>query len=249
MLTPKSVQERLYPPQKKAAAGKIARETAQILGNATIISQSAKSCSACEIADERPKPTDLILVIHGIGQKLSERVESFHFTHAINAFRRQVNVELDSDNIAPWLRQDLGTVMVLPINWRSTLKLEEGGGLEPDTTPEVGDPTKNRFDLKDITPESIPAVRGLISDVMLDIPYYLSHHKPKMVEAVIHEANRVYRLWCINNPGFQENGRYMFPDPTPPVRYRKWSIACVWGAKKDFTSYMLVDKDMLTPNC
>ncbi|KAL2044346.1 hypothetical protein N7G274_003051 [Stereocaulon virgatum] len=199
--------EKLYPPQKKAVVAGAGHETTRTLRDATITSQNLKSCPACVSAHERPAPTDLILVIHGIGQKLSERVESFHFTHAINAFRRQVNVELESEIITPWLRQDLGTLMVLPINWRSTLKLEEGGGLEPDPTPDDGDPTRNKFGLQDITPESIPAVRGLITDVMLDIPYYLSHHKPKMIEAVTHEANRVYRLWCINNPGFQENGR------------------------------------------
>lgn len=42
---------------------------------------------------------------------------------------------------------------------------------------------------------------------MLDIPYYFSHHKLKMIEAVIKEANRIYRLWCTRNPGFDENGR------------------------------------------
>lgn len=42
---------------------------------------------------------------------------------------------------------------------------------------------------------------------MLDIPYYLSHHKKKMIEAVVKEANRVFRLWCRNNPGFEETGR------------------------------------------
>ena len=50
-----------------------------------------------------------------IGQKLSERVESFHFTHNINRFRRQMNVELESDPVRPWLRQDLGSIMVLPV--------------------------------------------------------------------------------------------------------------------------------------
>ena len=167
---------------------------------------SQKTCTACASAEDRPKPTDLILVIHGIGQKLSERVESFHFTHAINAFRRQINVELESASVQPWLRQDLGGIMVLPINWRSTLKLEEGG---PRPNPNHKDETssQNQFTLKDITADSIPAVRNLISDVMLDIPYYLSHHKPKMIEAVVREANRVYRLWCKNNPGFEEAGK------------------------------------------
>lgn len=168
-----------------------------------------KSCLACEEgAGDKPMPTDLILVIHGIGQKLSERVESFHFTHAINAFRRQINLELNADVVKPWLRPDLGGVMVLPINWRSTLKLEDGGPQpDPNSRLENSDPFKNEFLLKDITAESLPAVRNLISDVMLDIPYYLSHHKSKMIEAVVREANRVYRLWCINNPGFHESGR------------------------------------------
>lgn len=91
------------------------------------------------------------------------------------------------------------------INWRSTLKLEDGHELDPNRKDDRS--SKNQFNLKDITAESIPAVRNLISDVMLDIPYYLSHHKKKMIEAVVKEANRVYRLWCRNNPGFEETGR------------------------------------------
>ena len=86
------------------------------------------------------------------------------------------------------------------------MKLEDGGP-EPNPNRKDNHSSKNQFNLKDITAESIPAVRNLISDVMLDIPYYLSHHKKKMVEAVILEANRVYRLWCRNNPGFEEGGR------------------------------------------
>ena len=165
-----------------------------------------KSCLACENAQAQPMPTDLILVVHGIGQKLSERVESFHFTHAINAFRRQVNLELNEEVVKPWLRHDLEGVMVLPINWRSNLKLDSGE-LEQDPNQKVSSSAKNQFTLKDITAESLPAVRNLISDVMLDIPYYLSHHKPKMIEAVISEANRVYRLWCSNNQSFHQSGR------------------------------------------
>ncbi|KAL2817157.1 DDHD domain-containing protein [Aspergillus granulosus] len=160
-------------------------------------------CYACAMEESRPTPTDLIFVIHGIGQKLSERMESFHFTHAINAFRRQVNVELNSEEVWPHVRDGHGGIMVLPINWRSTLSLEDAN-LESQVTD---DPATNHFTLKDITPETIPAVRSLISDVILDIPYYLSHHKPKMIEAVVKEANRVFRLWCENNPGFQQNGR------------------------------------------
>jgi hypothetical protein len=43
---------------------------------------------------------------------------------------------------------------------------------------------------------------------MLDIPYYLTTgHHDKMVAAVTHEANRIYRLWCVNNPGFAQHGK------------------------------------------
>ncbi|KAK2736404.1 hypothetical protein FQN57_000781 [Myotisia sp. PD_48] len=160
-------------------------------------------CYACQMEDMRPNVSDLVLVIHGIGQKLSERVESFHFTHAINSFRRQVNIELSSDTVWPHMRSEQENIMVLPVNWRSTLSLE-------DTDVGVARPeglNANRFSLKDITPESIPGIRNLISDVMLDIPYYLSHHKQKMVFAVVKEANRIYRLWCQNNPSFQTKGR------------------------------------------
>ena len=51
-----------------------------------------------------------------IGQKLSEKVASYHFTYAINAFRREVNVELTDETVKPWLRKDLGNVMVLPVS-------------------------------------------------------------------------------------------------------------------------------------
>lgn len=112
-------------------------------------------------------------------------------------------MELNSEPVWPHVRQDHGGIMALPVNWRSTLSLEDAT-LESQA---VNDPAANHFTLDDITPETIPAVRSLISDVMLDIPYYLSHHKPKMIQAVVKEANRVFRLWCKNNPGFQQHGR------------------------------------------
>lgn len=149
---------------------------------------------------ESPQVTDLVLIIHGIGQKYASRYESFHFTHAINSFRREINVELGSREIRARLRKDIGGIMALPINWRHSLSFDEGGFRDDD-------PTVNEFSLDDITPETLPSVRNIVSDVMLDIPYYMSHHQPKMIAAVTREANRVYQLWCKNNPGFAENGR------------------------------------------
>jgi hypothetical protein len=65
---------------------------------------------------DRPEVTDLVLVIHGIGQKLSERMESYHFTHSINTFRREVNVTLGDDSVKLDLRDSVGGIMVLPVS-------------------------------------------------------------------------------------------------------------------------------------
>lgn len=197
--------ERLHPskatPQKRKA-----QAAAPQSGDATTAS-SHPECPACKADSEKPPVSDLVFVIHGIGQKLSERVESFHFTHAINAFRRSVNLQLNEDAVKNHLQPDLGGLMVLPINWRHTLSLEDGDGDNETGAKKGQDAADNHFGLKDITPPSLPAVRSLINDVVLDIPFYLSHHRSKMVQAVVKEANRVYRLWCRNNPGFHEKGR------------------------------------------
>ena len=150
---------------------------------------------------ERPKVSDLVLVVHGVGQKLSERMESFHFTYAMNSFRRECNVEAGTKEVKSRFRDDMGGIMVLPVNWRHSLSFEDGGYRDGEG------PADNEFSLTDITPETLPGVRSLVSDVMLDVPYYMSHHQPQMIAAVIREANKVYQLWCQNNPGFAEEGR------------------------------------------
>ena len=164
----------------------------------------AAVCLACKLEKEKSQVTDLVLIAHGIGQKFAERVESFHFTHAINAFRREINIELGNPAVKSVLREGHNGIMVLPVNWRHALSFEDGGPMrEEDNAKNLAE----RFSLKDIEPTSIPAIRSLISDVMFDIPFYMSHHKRKMIETMVTEANRVYRLWCRNNPGFAENGR------------------------------------------
>lgn len=92
--------------------------------------------------------------------------------------------------------------MILPLNWRVGLSFDSG-----DPVPKGTEDRAESFDLKDIEPSTIPAVRSMISDVMFDIPFYMSHHKGKMITALVREANRVYRLWCRNNPGFSDKGR------------------------------------------
>lgn len=147
-----------------------------------------------------PKVTQVVFVIHGIGQKLSERVESFSFTYAINGFNMALTELLSTENVQQYVEADTN-VLVLPVNWRRTLNFEilkqavKGG-------ENAGDGSRP-YTLEEITMKSIPSVRGIISDVILDIPYYMSHHKSSMVTAVVTEANRIYQLFMRHNPLFE----------------------------------------------
>ncbi|KAM3079663.1 hypothetical protein ACMFMG_006076 [Clarireedia jacksonii] len=192
--------EKLHPSKRTNTSNKTPYKTG---GYGRTAGSKPDSCPACQAQEEVPEFSDLCLVIHGIGQKLSERMESFHFTHAVNGFRTEVNRELCNPDVKKVLREDLSGVMVLPVNWRKDLVFEDGG----PTKSGDKDDAESTYTLNDITLPTIPAVRGLICDVMLDIPYYLSKHKPKMIAALIAEANRIYRLWCKNNLGFHKKGR------------------------------------------
>lgn len=105
--------DRLHP-QKKSAAMQKAQEGVSTSQSGAPPNRRKKADAELAMS-ERPKVTDLVLVVHGIGQKLSERMESFHFTHAINAFRREVSVELGTDSVKSQLRKDMGGIMVLPV--------------------------------------------------------------------------------------------------------------------------------------
>ncbi|KAG5357707.1 putative phospholipase [Yarrowia sp. C11] len=147
---------------------------------------------------EYAKIKQLIFVLHGIGQKLSEKVASFTFTFAINHFRVLVKEQLKSPrtkNCLPEDRHNEDSVAILPINWRRLVDFEELGSMHRDSG-------SSGYSLKDITVNSIPSVRGLIGDVLLDIPYYMSHHRPLLLHAAATEANRIYRIFCKHNPGF-----------------------------------------------
>ena len=166
--------DKLHPPKELSPKAKKAEEGTSTSAGGIQPDDRRKNDPDLASA-ERPKVTDLIFVIHGIGQKLSQRMESFHFTHAINAFRREVNVEVGGRECKSKFREDMGGIMVLPINWRHQLSFEEGGYRDGHE-----DAAHNEFNLLDITPDTLPQVRNIVSDVMLDIPYYMSHHQPKV---------------------------------------------------------------------
>jgi hypothetical protein len=109
------VWDRLHPPQKGPTATKAHHGVSSAGGG---MDPNLRHWVDPTLAQsERPEVTDLILVIHGIGQKLSERVESFHFTHSINSLRRDINVELGTDVAKMHFRQGMGGIMILPVRF------------------------------------------------------------------------------------------------------------------------------------
>ena len=171
-------------------------------------------CPGCQYDRRRAQITDLVLVAHGIGQKYSKRVESYSFTLAINAFRRAVNVELENEEVKGILRDGQNGIMVLPVNWRLAVSLEE----DEETPNESGAVAKEDFTLKDIEPHTIKAVRGIISEVMFDVPFYMSSkHKPKMIAGLVAEANGIMRLWARNHPD----------EPLPRIHFIGHSLGSV----------------------
>lgn len=141
-------------------------------------------------------------------------MESFTFTHGINRFRTHLNNERENDLLKDDIRPNYHPC-ILPVNWRSRLSFDfdrppssaSRPRLSRQSTSTSGAIEDNVFTLKDLQPKSIQIVRDLIKDVMLDIPYYLSSHKEKILEAVVAEANRLWEVFCRCTPHFERTGR------------------------------------------
>ncbi|KAL7410798.1 DDHD domain-containing protein [Mrakia frigida] len=144
---------------------------------------------------------ELFLVVHGIGQQLASTHESFNSVYDSNTLRIEAQKQAECEAVKQMMGGD--QVQFLPIQWRGSLKFKTASTTEEDETHSLS----NRFALEDITlKKTIPYVRELINNVLLDIPFYLSKHRESMIEAVATEANRTYRLWTRRHPDFEKNG-------------------------------------------
>ncbi|CAH1756923.1 9712_t:CDS:10 [Entrophospora sp. SA101] len=167
-----------------------------------------------ECEDEVRVIDHLILVIHGIGQKLSERMESINFVNDVNVFRKTIrktfsNVNNPSEaNYKSYSKSRFGKgVQVLPIQWRQEIKFgvaSEDENIQRDLgIPEI---EEGQTTLDEITLEGVPTLRNLISDVLMDVLLYMTpRYREMMINIVTREANRVYNLFIERNPKFLEN--------------------------------------------
>ncbi|CAD0107457.1 unnamed protein product [Aureobasidium uvarum] len=156
----------------------------------------------------------LLLVTHGIGQRLGLRMESVNFVGDVNTLRKTLKAVYGESADLQALNSEVNAlpkncrIQVLPINWRHKLDfpnralkhnrkehdLAFGGFGEEEDYP----------NLDNISVEGVPAVRNLITDLALDILLYQSPaYKDAIATIVLEECNRIYKLFCERNPSFK----------------------------------------------
>ena len=155
----------------------------------------------------------LILITHGIGQRLGMRMESVNFVHDVNVLRKTLKSVYQSSPDLQALNSEVGKlpkncrVQVLPVVWRHLLdfpkqSLKQNRKEQDLTDVDFGD-EEDYPSLTDITVDGVPAVRNLITDLALDILLYQSAYREHIAGIVQRECNRIYRLFLQRNPYFK----------------------------------------------
>lgn len=164
--------------------------------------------------DEQNRPIEhLLLVTHGIGQRLGLRLETVNFVHDVNSLRKTLKAVYGQSPDLQALNAEVDSlskncrIQVLPINWRHRLDFPrtslKHNKKELDLSDVYGDDSEYP-NLDDITVDGVPAVRGLITDLALDILLYQSPiYRDHITSIVVDECNRIYKLFSQRNPSFK----------------------------------------------
>ena len=154
----------------------------------------------------------LILVTHGIGQRLGARFEAFNFIHDVNELRKTMksvygrSPDLQALNSETETRLKNNRVQVLPIVWRHKLDFPHQR-LKGEKEQHIVDPENEGRpkypSLEDITIDGVPALRNIMADVALDVLLYKTpvYHN-FIAKFVVAECNRIYKLFRERNPSF-----------------------------------------------
>lgn len=154
----------------------------------------------------------LILVTHGIGQRLGARFDSFNFIHDVNEFRRTLKAvygaspDLQALNGEVEKHQKNCRIQVLPICWRHLLDFPQQGIKYNRQEHDIADVNEDEDEypsLESITVEGVPALRSILSDLALDVLLYQTPaYKDHISKIVVRECNRILKLFKRRNPGF-----------------------------------------------
>ena len=166
--------------------------------------------------DQAREIEHLILVTHGIGQRLGLRLETINFIHDVNILRKTLKSVYMSSPDLQALNSEVDSlpknsrIQVLPVSWRHLLDFPKQSfkenRKEQDLTDADASGDEDEYpSLENITVDGVPAIRNLITDLALDILLYQSAYREHIAEIVQREANRVYDLFIQRNPSF--NGK------------------------------------------
>ncbi|KAG0175291.1 hypothetical protein DFQ28_008238, partial [Apophysomyces sp. BC1034] len=160
-----------------------------------------------ENSEEEVRKIDhLVFVIHGIGQKMSERLGQ-NFVHDVNILRKTLKSAYPTvigTTSAP-LRKN--SIQVLPILWRHEIKFGMASGDEGRVEADLGAPDGEDGcpTLDELTLEGVPNIRMVVSDVLLDVPLYMTQkYREQMTIVISQEITRVYKLFVERHPDFAE---------------------------------------------
>lgn len=156
----------------------------------------------------------LILVTHGIGQRLGLKLESVNFIHDVNVLRKTLKNVYENSPDLQALNSEVDRlpkncrIQVLPVVWRHLLDFPKQSLKQQRKEQDVSDADDLADDedypsLSDITVEGVPAVRNLITDLALDILLYQSAYREHISGIVQRECNRVFKLFLQRNPSFK----------------------------------------------
>lgn len=143
-------------------------------------------------------PRALVLITHGIGQKLSAKL-GYDFVADVAHFRELLNSNGNGSSDA--------TIAVLPVIWRTELDAEYLLARSTASTgaESGGSAALNTFDsmLERISIPNIHGIRTVAANLMLDILFYATPaHTTRILRTTAKELNRAYNLFRRWNPEF-----------------------------------------------
>lgn len=195
-------------------------------------SEMKEDYKADEESDDPAREIEhLLLVTHGIGQKLSMRMESVNFVHDVNVFRKTLKSVYGLSPDLQVLNDEVGEkkknckVQCLPVckflnlggqmsminittGWRHLLDFPKQSLRANKGETDLSSGSMGYEDeypsLADITVEGVPAVRSLMTDLALDVLLYQSAtYREHIIQTVLAECNRIYALFKKRNPEFK----------------------------------------------
>ena len=151
----------------------------------------------------------LVLVTHGIGQKLGHKLEMLNFISDVNTFRKTLKMVYKASPDLQFLNSEIENpsncrIQVLPVVWRHQLNFPDQSfkkNREQDLADSADD--EEYPSLENISLEPPTLIRTAIRDLGLDILMYQSAYRDHISKIVVNECNRVYRTFRDRHPEFK----------------------------------------------